>query len=203
MQIFTKLFFQFKKRFLKQSYYLCEFLQTKVSIISLLNDLGINKVPKQNKNKNNTFQILENIILNQRVPFWIWEYSKEYMNWNQLKKNIFEHLLILQYIRLCGIERFFIEFWLSEILPVAHSLSGCSINGVLQLNGSFYSEAVYPLWTTKEFFRYMKFLKWNSYGNSKVKFIWSTRNSNNKSLKNTGRAYQNYFANILFKSFGC
>jgi hypothetical protein len=32
--------------------------------MSLINDLGINKVPKENKNKNNTFQILENIILN-------------------------------------------------------------------------------------------------------------------------------------------
>jgi hypothetical protein len=85
---------------------------------------------------------------------------------------------------------------------VAHSLSGCSINDVLQFNGSFYSEAVYPLSTTKEIFRYMKILKWNSYENSKMKFIWSIRNSNNKSLKNVGRAYQNYFANNLFKSFG-
>jgi hypothetical protein len=32
--------------------------------MSFLNDLGINKVPKENKNKNNTFQILEDIILN-------------------------------------------------------------------------------------------------------------------------------------------
>jgi hypothetical protein len=30
----------------------------------LINDLGINKVPKENKNKNNTSQILENTILN-------------------------------------------------------------------------------------------------------------------------------------------
>jgi hypothetical protein len=123
------------------------------------------------------------------------------MNWNQHKKNILGLLPSLQYIRLCGIERFFTEFWLSEILPVAHSLFGCSINDVLQFNGSFYSEAVYPLWTTKELFRYMKILKWNSYENSKVKFIWSTRNSHNKSLKHTGRAYQTYFANNLFKSF--
>jgi hypothetical protein len=32
--------------------------------MSLINDLGINKVPKENNNKNNTFQILDNIILN-------------------------------------------------------------------------------------------------------------------------------------------
>jgi hypothetical protein len=124
------------------------------------------------------------------------------MNWNQFKKNILELLLSLQYIRLCGIERFFTEFWLSEILPVAHSISACSINNVLQFNGSFCSEAVYPLWIMKEFFRYMKILKWNSYENSKVKSIWSTRKSNKKSLKNMGRAYQNYFASNLFKSFG-
>jgi hypothetical protein len=67
------------------------------------------------------------------------------MNGNQLKKNIFELFLSLQYIRLYGIEIFFIEFWLLEILSVAHSLSGCSINDMLQFNGSLYSEAVYPL----------------------------------------------------------
>jgi hypothetical protein len=31
--------------------------------MSLINDLRINEVPKENKNKNNTFQILENIFL--------------------------------------------------------------------------------------------------------------------------------------------
>jgi hypothetical protein len=45
-------------------YHLCEFFKTKISILSLINDLGINKVPKENNNKNNNFQILENIILN-------------------------------------------------------------------------------------------------------------------------------------------
>jgi hypothetical protein len=36
-------------------YHLCEFLKTKIPIMSLINDLGINKVPKEKK-KNNTFQ---------------------------------------------------------------------------------------------------------------------------------------------------
>jgi hypothetical protein len=42
--------------------------------MSLINDLGINKVPKENKNKNNTFQIfreyyfkLKSTILDMRV----------------------------------------------------------------------------------------------------------------------------------------
>jgi hypothetical protein len=39
------------------------FLKKKFNYV-FLNDLGINKVPKENKNKNNTFQILEDIILN-------------------------------------------------------------------------------------------------------------------------------------------
>jgi hypothetical protein len=48
-------------------YHLCEFFKTKISIMYLINDLGINKVPKENNNNNNNnnnFQILENIILN-------------------------------------------------------------------------------------------------------------------------------------------
>jgi hypothetical protein len=55
-------------------YYLCEFFKSKISIMSLINDLGINKVPKENKNKNNTFQIfgdyyfkLKNSILDMRI----------------------------------------------------------------------------------------------------------------------------------------
>jgi hypothetical protein len=42
--------------------------------MSYIKDLGINKVPKENKNKNNTFQILgdyyfklKNTILNMRI----------------------------------------------------------------------------------------------------------------------------------------
>jgi hypothetical protein len=64
---------------------------------------------------------------------------------NQFKNNMLKILLSLQYICFCGIERFFTEFWLSVILQVAHILSGCSINDVLQFNGSLYSEALYPL----------------------------------------------------------
>jgi hypothetical protein len=45
-------------------YHLCEFFKTKISIRSLINDLGINKVPKENKNKNNTFQNFGDIISN-------------------------------------------------------------------------------------------------------------------------------------------
>jgi hypothetical protein len=44
--------------------------------MSLLNDLGINKVPKENKNKNNTFQIFGEYYFKLKVPFWICEYSK-------------------------------------------------------------------------------------------------------------------------------
>jgi hypothetical protein len=77
----------------------------------------------------------------------------------KIRKNILEFLLSLQYIHLYGIERFFPELWLSAILLVAHSLSGCSINDVLQFNGSFYSEVVYPSRTMKEFFGYIKIVK--------------------------------------------
>jgi hypothetical protein len=45
-------------------YYLCDFVWKKLSIMSLINDLGINKVPKENKNKNNTFQLFDIIISN-------------------------------------------------------------------------------------------------------------------------------------------
>jgi hypothetical protein len=53
------------KKFLEWYFIICvNFLKQKFQLLSLLNDLGINKVPKENKNKNNTFQILDNIILN-------------------------------------------------------------------------------------------------------------------------------------------
>jgi hypothetical protein len=110
-----------------------------------------------------------------------------------------ELLLSLQYIRLCGIERFFTEFGISAILLVAHSLFGCSINDVLQFSGSFYSETVYPLWIMKEFFGYMNILKWNSYEDSKGKFIWATINSNNKSLKHTERFIRTIISSNLFQ----
>jgi hypothetical protein len=64
IQIIIKIPFNNKKISWMVFYHLCEFLKTKILIMSLINDLGINKVPKENKKKNNTFQILENIILN-------------------------------------------------------------------------------------------------------------------------------------------
>jgi hypothetical protein len=48
--------------------------------MSLINDLGINKVPKENKNNNNTFQILgdyyfklKHTILNMRILKIVYE----------------------------------------------------------------------------------------------------------------------------------
>jgi hypothetical protein len=47
-------------------YHLYEVWKSKISIMSLLNDLGINKVPKENKNKEYYFpKFLEIIILNK------------------------------------------------------------------------------------------------------------------------------------------
>jgi hypothetical protein len=75
-------------------------LKVKISIMSLINDLGINKVPKENKNKNNTFQILENIIL-------IKEYHFGYENiqnsiWIEIKLRI----ISLNFFRVCNISIF-------------------------------------------------------------------------------------------------
>jgi hypothetical protein len=64
IQIIIKILFNNKKNSWIVFYHLCEFFKTNIPILPLINDLGINKVPKENKNKNNTFQILENIILN-------------------------------------------------------------------------------------------------------------------------------------------
>jgi hypothetical protein len=41
-----------------------KFWKSKISIMSLLNDLGINKLPKENKTKNNIFQIFGDYYLN-------------------------------------------------------------------------------------------------------------------------------------------
>jgi hypothetical protein len=64
IQIIIKILFNNKKNSCIVFYHLCEFLKTNIPILPLINDLGINNVQKENKNKNNTFQILENIILN-------------------------------------------------------------------------------------------------------------------------------------------
>jgi hypothetical protein len=49
-------------------YYLCEVLENKISIMSLINDLGINEVPKEIKNQEIILsKFLEIIILNYRI----------------------------------------------------------------------------------------------------------------------------------------
>jgi hypothetical protein len=86
------------------------------------------KDQKKTKTKNNTFQIpgdyyfkLKNTILNMKIFKILYKSTyEEYIG-------IFSEFAIY----LCGIERFFTEFWLSVILPVTHSLSGCSIKDVL------------------------------------------------------------------------
>jgi hypothetical protein len=62
--------FQQQEKFLEWYFITCVNLN-KISIMSLINDLGINKVPKENKNKNNTFQKFGRYYFKVKSTIWI------------------------------------------------------------------------------------------------------------------------------------
>ena len=88
------------------------------------------------------FSNFENGIINIKSTFWIWIIQNDSNIWNQGKIPLF-FIRLCESINLRDIERFYTEFWLSTIRPVAHSLSGRLIKDVLQFNGSLYSEKRY------------------------------------------------------------